>query len=105
MNKDKIKCPRNDNDCQPLSQMLEADAEGFLCVGENDGTRRTFKQDRYTWCWKTVHEDKTSSSDTIFHCDERDLIDMVYIMMGALAIVKNEEAWKDKNHGERNRQV
>lgn len=79
------KCLRGRKDCQPYSQIASANNESFFCCGKNDGTTRSFDQDKYTVCFKN------ESIDEISHNDKRDLVHHASVLIQALAIIEEDE--------------
>jgi len=77
-------CPRG-LPCEPLSQILDDEDEGFICCGLNDGSTRVEKQDEFTFCFKGEHIDERSD------WDKRDLISTIAIMSMALTVQANME--------------
>jgi hypothetical protein len=76
-------CPRGCGDCSPLSQILSDNGVSFVCVGENDGSRRAVMQDIYTVCVKSAAVDSRE------HVDARDLTDQAAVIAGALSVIAN----------------
>jgi len=79
------RCPRNSKVCQPLSQIIDDEGEGFICCGHNDRTARVLEQDNYRFCWKNQDIDEMSD------WDERDIIDTVSVLIQAVSITKNKQ--------------
>ena len=82
------KCLRGRSDCKPLSQIASDCETSFFCCGENDGSKRKIKQDKYTTCFKGEFRDEIS------HSDKRDLIHQAAVLVQALAVV--EKAFEDE---------
>ena len=82
------KCPRSRGDCQPLAQVLSDDETTFVCVGENDGSSRTWHGDRFRHCVKSTAPGPDSMQD----CDERDMADQASVLVQAISIVANKRA-------------
>lgn len=78
-------CPRGCDDCQALSQIISQGHGSFMCVGENDGSRREIKQDKYRVCFKN------SAIDEMTDYDKRDLIQTQATMAWALSIIEELE--------------
>ena len=86
-------CPRGLTDCEPLSYIVAEDCSSFFCCGENDGTGRQLKQDKYTFCFKNEDIDELS------HNDKRDLVHKMAVLSRSLAII--EEGDSDSYHVKR----
>lgn len=78
-------CPRGLKDCEPLSQILVDDKDEFICCGLNDGTNRVEKGDIFRHCWKSIY------SYTTMDYDQRDIIDLVSVLMQGLSVKGNSE--------------
>ncbi len=78
-------CPRGRKDCKPISNIVVGKRASFFCCGENDGTSRTVKQDKYTFCFKGPHRDEMSDND------KRDLMHNATVLMAALAWIEDED--------------
>lgn len=82
------KCLRNETNCSPLSQVVSDCKTSFICCGHNDGTNRSFPDDRFRLCWVN------QNIDDISDFDERDIKDTISVMAQALsadANMKNNE--------------
>ncbi len=79
------KCLRGLDNCKPLSQIASDCGTSFFCCGENDGTRRKVKQDKFTTCFKGELRDEISFSD------KRDLIHQAAVLVQALAVVERHD--------------
>ncbi len=79
------KCLRDDNDCEPLSQIQADDKTSFFCCGLNDETRRTVKTDIYRLCFKNRDVDEVSDNDA------RDLLSLSSVIIQALVVMANHE--------------
>lgn len=79
-------CLRGYEDCEPLAQIASDCGTSFICCGENDGSTRQVEQDRFRVCWK--NEDIDEESDW----DERDLINTISVLSGALSVDANRKA-------------
>jgi len=79
------KCLRGYKTCLPLAQVVSDDGESFNCVGNNDGSRREIKQDRFTLCYKNTLTDQED------HVDERDLIDQASVICQGLSAIFNDK--------------
>jgi hypothetical protein len=77
------KCLNCRKDCKPLAQLSSDCEKSFICVGENDGSTRTVKQDKYRMCW---HNQET---DELHDYDIRDLTDTASVICQALSIIQN----------------
>lgn len=82
------KCLRGREDCKPLSQIASDCGGSFFCCGENDGSNRIVKQDKFTTCFKGEFRDEISFSD------KRDLIHQAAVLIQSLAII--EKAFEDE---------
>ena len=89
-------CPRKQESCIALANIVSDGKESFFCCGENNGKLAPVAQDRYTVCFKGDHRD-----DMTFH-DKRDLMHNSTIMMQALSVIQKSEEedrdwspWKD----------
>jgi hypothetical protein len=80
------KCLRGLKTCEPYNQIASEGCATFICCGENDGTDRQVKQDKYTLCFKSETTDERT------HNDKRDLIHQASVIMGALAIIENKDS-------------
>jgi hypothetical protein len=80
------KCLRDLKTCRPYSQIASVGYATFICCGENDGTDRRTKQDKYTFCFKSVNTDERT------HNDKRDLIHQASVIMGALAVIEIDDS-------------
>ena len=78
-------CPRGLTDCCSLSQIIAHGHQSFVCVGENDGSRREFAQDRFRVCFKN------EALDELCDYDKRDLMQTQAVMAMALAVVAERE--------------
>lgn len=81
-------CCRDCDDCQPLAHVItqwadRPEGRNFICVGVNDGSRRTHPGDELRHCFKN------DQIDTMEDWDERDVIDTVSILMQGLSIFTN----------------
>lgn len=76
-------CPRERDDCVPLSNQMADDGRSFLCIGYNRPQDRHVPGDRFTHCWKN------SAVDERGHWDRRDLLDTVMVMTHALSLDEN----------------
>ena len=86
-------CLRGLESCEPYSQIVSDSGASFFCCGENDGTDREVKQDKYTICFKNKEcDDRT-------HNDKRDLIHNAAVIMGALAVIEelDSEVYHEKS--------
>lgn len=85
------KCLRDRNDCKPLSQICSDDGGSFFCCGENDGTARKIKHDKYTLCFKGPFRDEISLND------KQDIAHQMSVIAQALGIIEShyadEEDW------------
>ena len=79
-------CPRGRVDCKSYSQIISGEHQSFLCCGENDGSTRTVNQDKYRVCIKS-----SENNDIMQDCDKRDLIHQASVIMGALAVIENND--------------
>ena len=82
------KCLRGRTDCRPYSQIVSDDEASFFCCGENDGNMsegENPEEDRYTLCFKGEFNDQISCND------KRDLVHNAAVILGALAIIEDEE--------------
>lgn len=79
------KCPRGLG-CQPLAMIASDNDVSYYCCGENDGSDRSVKQDKYTLCFKNA------SIDQRMHNDKRDLTHKASVLMQALAIIEERDS-------------
>ena len=79
-------CPRNRGDCKSFSQLIAQNHESFICCGENNGDNRTVNQDKFRLCIKS-----SESVDSVQDCDKRDLMHQASVIMGALAIIEEND--------------
>ena len=79
------KCLRGKTTCAPLSQIQSDCGTSFFCCGENDGSERIVKEDKYTVCFKGEFRDEESNND------KRDLIHNAAVLVQALAIIAESE--------------
>lgn len=79
-------CIRGEVDCESYAQIVSNCGGSFVCCGENDGTRRKLKQDKYTFCFKN------SEIDEMSHYDEVDLTDQLSVIAQALSIINHTKA-------------
>lgn len=83
------KCLRDREDCKPLSQIAsDSDPFTFVCCGENDGSTRSEKQDKYRLCIKGCGGD--SGWDSMQDCDRRDLQHQLSVIAWALGIISED---------------
>lgn len=75
-------CPRGLDCCQPYNQIVSSDAESFFCCGKNDGTLSEEPGDIYTLCFKGTEADDMACND------KRDLIHLMSVISGAVAVIE-----------------
>ncbi len=82
-----LRCLRTRTDCRPLSQVISDDDSTFVCVGllnepnENDEYRHCFKSDK---------------TDTVFDCNETDMLDTIETMSCAMSMKRRLEDSNDE---------
>lgn len=79
------KCLRERTNCDPLSQIASDDETSFFCCGMHDGTLSKVLTDKWTVCFKGEHDDNISM------CDKRDMIHNASVLLGALAVIEEQE--------------
>ncbi len=79
------KCLRGRSNCNPLSQIASDDETSFFCCGLHDGTLSMVLADKWTVCFKGEHD------DSIVLNDKRDLIHNASVLLGALAVIEEQE--------------
>jgi len=79
------KCLRGRTNCIPYSQIASDNGESFFCCGVHDGTINKVLADKYTVCFKGEHD------DSVALYDKRDLVHQAAVILGALAIIEEEE--------------
>ena len=77
------KCVRERDDCCALALIESDDGKSFHCIGHNDGTTRTIKQDKFRVCFKNQYLDEMSD------WDERDVKDMMSVLSQGLSADAN----------------
>lgn len=81
------RCLREDDTCEPLSQIASDDSpKTFICIGINDPLNREVERDYLTKCVKSMH-----GVDQRDNCDERDLIDEMSVIAQLFSAVANRK--------------
>jgi hypothetical protein len=81
-----VYCPRNLTDCTSMAQIIAQGHASFICVGENDGSKRVLSQDKYRMCFKN------SLMDEMSDFDKRDLVHFSSVMIQGLAIIEGRDS-------------
>lgn len=79
-------CPRGRADCKSFSQLISQEHASFICCGENNGDSRKVNQDKFRLCIKS-----SESVDSMQDCDKRDLMHQASVVMGALAVIEEND--------------
>lgn len=79
-------CPREREDCKSFSQLIAEGHASFICCGENNGEGREVEQDKYRVCIKSAE-----GIDSIQNSDKRDLMHQASVIMGALAVIEEND--------------
>lgn len=80
-------CPRGRLDCEALARIEADDRSSFICMGENDGSTRSWPDDFLRLCVISAE-----GVDSIQDLDRRDVADQLSVMAQAMSVVANREA-------------
>lgn len=78
-------CCREREDCQPWVFTVTDDKSSFICCGKSDPDTRSVPQDEFRLCFVTP------DTDTRYDHDELDLLDLLDVISGALALARRVE--------------
>ena len=83
-------CSRGRSDCEALASVDADDRSSFICMGETDGTTRSWPGDRFRLCVVSAE-----GVDSIQDLDGRDVADQLSVMAQAMSVIANREAGRD----------
>ncbi len=89
-------CPREkgmNEVCEPWVYTIADDGTSFICCGESDSDSRSVPQDKFRLCF--VNAD----TDTCYDHDVNDLLDLLAMISGALALEKRTEMIDERKKG------
>ena len=78
-------CPRGKGDCEPWTYIATDDKSSFICCGRSDPDTRSVPQDEFRLCFVTP------DTDTCYDHDVLDLLDLLDVISGALALARRTD--------------